>query len=284
MIGDILQFPLFPQAATEGAPTQPNARIPPKVPLSQLRDRLPLDVLEHKSTDAVSAEEFSELPDSLARRQALDIHASWVVEAPAGAGKTGLLIQRLLKLLAFADIASPAEVLAITFTRKAAQEMRTRVLEQLIAAANATHPLNPQAGVFERTCRRLADVVLERDRTLGWHLLDSPQQLNIRTIDSFCGEVARSMPMLAGGVAHHKPIDAAQPLYEEAAGRVLRALGGLDRTLDRSLQTLLLHREWRVEDCVALIAGMLAEREQWGDLIPLTPGEAEESCSNLSSS
>ena len=215
------------------------------------------------------------LSDEGARTAALDIHRSWIVEAPAGSGKTGLLIQRLLKLLAEGDITAPAEVLAITFTRKAAQELRNRVLEQLTAAAGAT-PLSLDASAFDRSTRSLAQAVLRRDGTLGWHLLESPQQLNIRTIDSFCGELVRGMPVLAGGVGQRQPVDDASAFYEEAAERVLRELGGPDPVLDGALRCLLLHRDARVGDCIDLVAGMLAAREQWGELVPLATSELTE--------
>ena len=70
--------------------------------------------------------------DQSARDMALDASQSFVVQAPAGSGKTELLIQRLLTVLATAD--SPSEVLAITFTNKAAGEMRERLHSALLSA------------------------------------------------------------------------------------------------------------------------------------------------------
>ena len=211
-----------------------------------------------------------DLTDAPARLAALDIHGSWIVEAPAGSGKTGLLIQRYLKLLAFGEVDRPGEVLAITFTRKAAQELRTRVLEQLTAAAR-DQDLPANAGPYEQSTRQLATEVLRRDAALGWHLVESPHQLNIRTIDSFCSELAGSLPLLSGGAGRGSPSEDAAPLHEEAAHRVLLELGGKDQSLNEALRTVLLHRDGQIADCIRLLADMLAAREQWGALVPLEP-------------
>jgi ATP-dependent helicase/nuclease subunit A len=66
--------------------------------------------------------------DEKNRERALDIE-SFIIEAPAGAGKTELLAQRFLKLLGQAE--EPEEIIALTFTNKAAGEMRERIQQSL---------------------------------------------------------------------------------------------------------------------------------------------------------
>ena len=104
--------------------------------------------------------------DSAARSSALDPSRSFIVQAPAGSGKTELLIQRYLVLLSFAN--EPEEIAAITFTRKAAAEMKNRVLLALDEAragdGAADIALLP---AHQRLTRRHALAALARERVRG---------------------------------------------------------------------------------------------------------------------
>ena len=141
--------------------------------------------------------------DEKARDAALDISRSFIVQAPAGSGKTELLIQRYLKLLA--AVAAPEEILAITFTRKAAAEMQIRVLRALQAARDGEEVTAPH----EQTTARAAMDALERDRELDWNLLENPKRMRIQTLDSLNASIARTQPLTAtGGAAIRLAIDA----------------------------------------------------------------------------
>ena len=116
--------------------------------------------------------------DAAARAAALDVTRSFIVQAPAGSGKTELLTQRFLALLA--NVETPESVLAITFTRKAASEMRNRILEALRHCNGASGA----AGKLLVRTRELARAVLARDARFGWALLENPSRLRLLTIDS----------------------------------------------------------------------------------------------------
>jgi len=131
-------------------------------------------------------------PDAAARREALDPTRSVIVQAPAGSGKTTLLTQRYLALLA--RVRRPEAVLAITFTRKAAAEMRERVLESLDRAAAGDAPKH----AADADTLVLAGAALAHAATLGWSLRDQPARLRIQTIDSLNAWLAGRLPILSG--------------------------------------------------------------------------------------
>ncbi len=236
--------------------------------MSKLLPFLPL--FDQTAIEQPSAPDLSAPPDADARKQALNIQQSFVVEAPAGSGKTGLLIQRFLKLLADESVTSPEQVLAITFTIKATAEMRDRVLDHLEAARRAPPtPPGSAASDFATQTRALAHAVLERDRELGWSILDHPHRLNIRTIDAVCAEIAKTLPILSGSGGRLSPSTDARALHREAARRTLLLLGGDDADFNQALRALLLHRDGNLTDCENLLTEMLALRDQWGEFIPL---------------
>ena len=193
--------------------------------------------------------------DQAQRLRALDVEHSFIVQAPAGSGKTGLLTQRYLVLLA--RVEHPEEIIAITFTRKAAGEMRLRVLEAL---RDAQRPA-PEAP-YERLTWELAGRALQRGNEQGWDLLDNPQRLRIRTIDSLCQSIARQMPVQSGFGEIPPVAENADFLYRAAAESVLEELEMSSATAD-ALARLLVPLDNDLDGLARLIADMLARRDQW---------------------
>ncbi|MFK7916207.1 MAG: UvrD-helicase domain-containing protein [Pseudomonadales bacterium] len=200
------------------------------------------------------------MSDAQARLDAVQIDRSVIVQAPAGSGKTTLLVERYLGLLA--TVQAPEEILAITFTRKAAAEMRERVLRYL-------NPDFEPDGDHEQAAWNKAKAI--RERVEQWQLLANPNRLLIRTIDSFNHYLARTMPVAGALGPVPTPADNTQALHRRAARKTL-ALIDSDDPLADDLDALLDwsdHQQQRIED---LLTQMLAERDQWQRVLDVAGG------------
>ena len=198
--------------------------------------------------------------DHAARQQAITATGSVLVQAPAGSGKTTLLTQRYLRLLA--TVEAPEQILALTFTRRAAQEMRERVLQALRAATSARCPagMNPQTWSLGVAAR---DHMLSQGLDLERH----PSRLRIETIDAFNAWLAGQLPITAGAGSRLNLADAPQPLYAEAARRAL-AYDAADQ-FGTAVDRVLALDDQRWHGLVTLISGMLPSRDRW---LPLLAG------------
>ena len=205
-------------------------------------------------------------PDADARAHALDPARSYIVQAPAGSGKTGLLIQRYLSLLA--SVEAPEEIVAITFTRKATGEMRGRVLEAL---AKTEQP--PADDPHVRLTLELAGAVRRRDRERGWDLAQNPARLRIHTIDALCHQLARRMPVLARFGGEAAPAEDPAPLYREAARRTLRLLDEPGPYAE-PVRTLLAHLDNDIGRFESMVQAMLGHRDQWLRFLVGGPADA----------
>jgi ATP-dependent exoDNAse (exonuclease V) beta subunit len=196
------------------------------------------------------------IPDLAARRGALDPAQSCIVQAPAGSGKTELLIQRYLLLLAYVD--HPEEIVAVTFTRKAAGEMRERVLAALADARAAKVPETEH----EKLTLELAAAALQCDTQAGWRIAENPARLRIQTIDSLCAGLTRQMPMLSRFGSPPESIEDAAELYLEAARatvELVESVGAVAQDIER----LLAHLDNDVARIETLLADMLRRRDHW---------------------
>jgi len=186
------------------------------------------------------------------RKRARHPSGSFLVQAPAGSGKTELLTQRILALLAI--VGEPEEILALTFTRKAAAEMRRRVLESLTA------PQPDASEAHKMETWTLAQQAMQRSAEKGWHLERHSSRLRIMTLDSLTFSLARQLPLLSGMGAMPSPSEHAHALYCEAAEA---ALDEAMRDFPDAAEGVLLHQDHNAVAVIGLLANMLSKREQW---------------------
>ena len=165
--------------------------------------------------------------DSGARAFAVNPAENVVLEASAGTGKTSVLVARYINLLKAG--VDPANILAMTFTRKAAAEMRERIIRELKAAASRSE--------FDRT--RWNDV---RDR-LG--------EIAISTIDAFCLSLLREYPLEAD----------LDPGFEMADETEVPRL--IEDALDRSMR-IFASRAKREPDVALVLAQLGVSRTRQG--------------------
>src|SRR4051812_42880234 len=169
-----------------------------------------------------AARTMSELFDSAARAHAVDPSQNVVLEASAGTGKTRVLVERYVNLLRAG--VDPDYILAITFTRKAAAEMRERIVDRL------------------REASRLSEFDRARWRDLKERLGD----IAISTIDAFCLSLLREFPLEADVDPGFELADdtEAPRLVAESLDQALRICRGIARE----------------DDDVALVYAQLGER------------------------
>jgi len=162
------------------------------------------------------------LPDAAARAAAVDPRRNVVLEASAGTGKTRVLVERYVNLL-LAGV-DPENILAITFTRKAAAEMRERIIDRL------------------REASRLSQF----DRARWRELKERLTEIAISTIDAFCLSLLREFPLEAD-------VDPGFELADDTEAPRL-----VDESLDQALR--ICRGIARDDDDVALVYAQLGER------------------------
>jgi len=166
--------------------------------------------------------EGPDLPDAIARSFAVDPTKNVVLEASAGTGKTRVLVERYVNLLR-AGI-EPENILAITFTRKAAAEMRQRIVDRLKEAS------------------RLSEFDAARWRDLKERLGD----IAVSTIDAFCLQLLREFPLEAD----------VDPGFDLADNTEVPRL--VDESLDQALR--ICRGLAKDDDDIALVFAQLGER------------------------
>src|SRR5579859_2524261 len=194
-----------------------------------------------------------ETADSWAREQASDPRRSILLQAPAGSGKTTVLTERLLRLLA--QVNQPEEILAITFTRKAAAEMRARVLKALRGEIDTSSAQGARL-------RKFAEAALAHASRRSWNLAQDPGRLRIQTIDSFNFRLATQLTVTAKAGGALQITERPGELYNRAARQTLAAADH-DEQLAADVELLFERLDNNWGNVQRLLADMLRERGHW---------------------
>ena len=207
---------------------------------------------------------MSESADAAARARAVDPRRNVVLEASAGTGKTTVLVTRYLNLLGVG--VDPSHILAMTFTRQAAAEMRARIIERLRAEA-------ARSGGG-------------RDRWRALH--DRLGEIAISTVDAFCLALLREFPLEADLDPGFTVADETEipEIVRQAAEHALAVCGHLARD-DAELAMLLAHLgPWRARTALTHLLGRrLVVPRAFRRFLGGTPGDltAEEAVRRASS-
>lgn len=193
--------------------------------------------------------------DIAVRKQALNTKQSFIVQAPAGSGKTELLTQRYLALLA--TVTEPEEIVALTFTRKAAQEMAHRILSALKDAETKV----PIQSEHQKNTRQLAQKALQHAKVQAWDIINNPNRLRITTFDAFALNIYQSIPQY-----QHQKIESVLSHPEQTYQQAILDFYDLCRqhpNYQGHLKQLLTSVNNKVEQLFKGLLSLLTKRDNW---------------------
>lgn len=199
-----------------------------------------------------------EMNDSTAREVFANPALSVIGEAGAGSGKTTSLILRYLRCLSTCKY--PEQVLMLTFTNKAALEMRTRV-QMVLRVAESGEDYDAHMEDHIQSARK----VLELDKKHEWGILHNPGRIKIMTFDKLNATLAQRLPLQSGMATLGRIEDNPEKLYKQAVYSLYEHLNTLpfEDELVQAFGLVLSHSQNRLDDLAGVLADLLGRREQW---------------------
>ncbi len=176
------------------------------------------------------------------QRDALNIEKHICVTAGAGSGKTTVLVERYLKILREGNVKSPREIVAITFTEKAAAEMKERIIKEL-------SPQETREGIEQND-------PLQRFR-------EEMGSAHISTVHAFCSRVLREFPFQAGVPANFNIIQGIDQklLLQQTIKNTLKEIATDTADRHRAELTRLLQRYGGQQKLVDFFSAMVSQRD-----------------------
>ncbi|MDE0556417.1 MAG: UvrD-helicase domain-containing protein, partial [Candidatus Poribacteria bacterium] len=182
------------------------------------------------------------------QQEALNIERHVCVTAGAGSGKTTVLVERYLKILRKGNVRSPREIVAITYTEKAAAEMKERIIEELSDQETREGP--------ERS-----------DSLQGFR--EEMGSAHISTIHAFCSRILREFPFQAGVPANFSIIQGIDQklLLQQTVKNTLKEIATDIEDRHRTELTRLLQRYGGQQKLVDFFSTMVNQRDVLAQLI-----------------
>ena len=199
--------------------------------------------------------------DAESRVLALDPFKSFAISAPAGSGKTELLTQRMLGLLCVVN--NPEEIMCMTFTNKAVDEMKGRVMHYLIKASEISNSnFTPSSKDHQNVTLDLAKKALFRNKEKKWGLLENPSRLRIHTIDGFCRKLAMQLPIESCFDRNSEDLENPSEIYKEVTSEFLLAKLENNDAMGFAISTLLTFLDNDLDVLQKLLIKLLGDRGQ----------------------
>ena len=175
------------------------------------------------------------------QQEALNIEKHVCVTAGAGSGKTTVLVERYLKILREGNV-TPREIVAITFTDKAAAEMKDRIIKELSG--------------------EVGNAAVEHSNSLQ-HFRDEMNAAHISTIHSFCSSILREFPFQARVPANFSIIQGIEQklLLQNTLKKTLKTIATNEEDEHRPELTRLLQCYGGQKNLVDFFSNMVEKRD-----------------------
>jgi len=153
----------------------------------------------------------------------------------------------------------PEEVIAITFTRKAAAEMQLRVLEALRRRQSGDEP----EEAHEQQTDALAGQALARSDKLNWNLIGNPRRMRILTLDALNASIARAQPLSSPGGGARVVVGAELQAIHQAASMATLDWLAEEGAMQAATVEVLQHVDNNTWVYASYLSQMLGTRDQW---------------------
>lgn len=175
--------------------------------------------------------------------------------ASAGSGKTYTLVREFLTLCLSSENVTFGNILAVTFTNKAANEMKAKILNNLKGIIVDDPDYSDMKKDLCEATRLPESILKERAVRLYNNIIHNYSDLNVSTIDSFVQQVSRTFARELNLPNQYKLILDTREFLDEFIQQIDREIGSDDGTLADTLTKYIKHKlieegKWRLDSSI----------------------------------